>query len=133
MSGYYRVADILSETGTCQRRNVAAVVVVADSIRSSGVNVPSDASKPLCVEGGCPRGLLSKEECPPGSGYAATGCTYIHAERVALGRFREVERIREAVGWANGLTVYVSSEPCVDCQEYARWACANLLWEGQNE
>jgi dCMP deaminase len=129
---YIGIAHIIGlEKGTCKRRNVGAVLVSGGRLREGGCNGMERApDEPTCVGGACPRGLLSLEEQPPGSGYS--NCVYLHAEFNVIENFRHSQRIRNVQGWALpvGVTVYSSSVPCEDCVGYAAWAGVELIWEG---
>lgn len=118
--------------GTCARRNVGAVLVANGRFRELGWNgmERSDASQ-TCMGGGCPRGLLTAEEQPHGSGYS--NCVYLHAEFNAAENYRHSVRARNVEGWANGMgvTIYSSSNPCEDCLRYASWAGITLVWNGR--
>lgn len=116
--------------GTCRRRNVGAVLVANGRMREIGWNgMERPYDSPTCDGGGCPRGLLSKTEQPPGSGYS--NCVYLHAEFNVLINYRFQANLRDREGWAAqaGIVVYSSSEPCEDCVKYAKWAGAELIWE----
>lgn len=93
----------------CTRRKVGAVIVNLDHrIVGTGYNGAS-AGRLGCLDGGCPRGLLSYDEVPPYSDYS-TGpgrCVSNHAEVNAIiyaGRDRCL-----------GGTIYSTEEPCYDC------------------
>jgi dCMP deaminase len=58
-----------------------------------------------CLDGGCPRGLLSYQELKPYSGYE--NCISNHAEVNAL-----LHADRSKV---EGGTLYVTDEPCIGC------------------
>lgn len=113
------VAEALSPAAPCRRRRVGAVIVGGwqslerGLILGHGVNRgPVDV--PSCADGGCPRGLLSREECPPGRAY--DNCHSTHAEDVA---------IQAAAFWIPAplgtMAMFVSSEPCSDCRD--------LIWK----
>ena len=90
----------------CSRRRVGAVITLGRDIVGRGSN-----SLPLgsCLGGDCPRGRMTYEEQPKDVGYAASGCTSIHAE---------VAAIREAGLLAGpGAALWVTEQPCPDCKE----------------
>jgi dCMP deaminase len=58
-----------------------------------------------CLDGGCPRGLLSYQECQPYSGYE--NCISNHAEVNAL-LYADRSKIE-------GGTLYVTDQPCISC------------------
>ena len=129
---YLQIAHIIgAQKGTCSRRNVGAVLTAAGRFREVGWNGMERAvGSPTCVGGECPRGLLSLEEQPPGSGYS--NCIYLHAEFNAAENFRHAQRARNVEGWARSMAVvvYSSSVPCEDCTKHASWAGIDLVWEG---
>lgn len=127
---FLAIAGLISaHRGSCIRRNVGAVLVAAGRLREIGWNgMERGALADSCVSGACPRGRLSEEEQPHGSGYI--NCVYLHAEFNVLENFRHSQGLRHVPGWAGpiGVVVYASSEPCEDCQAYAKWAGAELRW-----
>lgn len=126
--------NIAKRKGTCARRNVGAVLLSAGRVRELGWNGMERGQGALetCRGGACPRGKLSYEQQPIGVGYS--NCIYLHAEANVLWNFRHSQRIVEREGWARvfAVVIYVSSVPCEDCQKMAKWAGADLVWEGQN-
>lgn len=116
--------------GTCKRRNVGAVLVANGRIREVGWNGMERARDALtCVQDGCPRGQLTLQQQPAGSGYS--NCIYFHAEFNVLENFRHAAGLRNLEGWASalGVTIYTSSIPCEECTKYAAWAGVALVWE----
>lgn len=131
---YLRIAELIAaERGTCARRNVGAVLTASGRVREVGWNGMERSSLATrCDEGGCPRGQLTVEQQPHGSGYH--NCVYIHAEANALWNFRASQAVRDEAGWAARMqvVVYSSSEPCEDCQKYAVFAGAELIWRDKD-
>lgn len=127
---YIRIAEMVAaESGTCCRRNVGAVLVANGRLREVGWNGMERAEgSPTCMGGACPRGQLTVEEQPHGSGYS--NCIYLHAEFNAAENFRHSQGCRNVEGWAYalGVNIYSSSEPCEDCAKYAAWAGIVLDW-----
>jgi dCMP deaminase len=113
------VAEALGPAAPCRRRKVGAVIVgnwqkpERGRILGHGVNRGPE-SVPTCLKGGCPRGKLSVEECPPETPY--DNCHSRHAEAVA---------IEAASFWLPGpmgtLAMFVSDKPCPDC--------CDLIWK----
>ena len=101
---YLEMTRVLSQRAACTRRQVGALVVDSyGRICASGYNgVPS--GEVHCTDGGCPRGLMTKEQVPAYSSYE--NCKAIHAEANALLR---------AGDKARGGTIYVTDEPCHEC------------------
>jgi dCMP deaminase len=127
---YLRIAAMVGEHhGTCIRRNVGALLVADGRTREIGWNGMERAQGTLtCVQGGCPRGMLSLEDQPRGSGYS--NCRYLHAEFNVAENFRHAQRARNVEGWALnwGIVIYTSSVPCEDCTKYCAWAGIVLDW-----
>lgn len=118
-------ADVLSSLSTCSRRQVGAVLVSADNrIISEGYNGAAP-KRPHCVDGGCPRGLLSYDEVPKDADYNQFPCVAIHAEANAI--------IRANASEAVGGTLYVTQPPCQQCQNMIRAArISTVMWIGDN-
>lgn len=104
---FLAIATAVSSRGDCTRSQVGAVLVDQNHrLVSTGYNgtIPG---RPGCLEGSCPRGQLSFEECPPESPY--TNCIAIHAERNAL--------IYANPDEVEGCTLYITRRPCTDCHK----------------
>ncbi len=101
------IAELVASEAKCTRRQVGAIICdSAGRIISSGYNgVPPGFQH--CTDGGCPRGLLSKEECAPLSSYNDNPCHAVHAEVNAIMRADPLRR--------EGGTLYVTCEPCQQC------------------
>lgn len=89
----------------CRRRRVAAIIMTREGvIIGRGHNrLPSGS----CLDGHCPRGLLSYDQQPKDVGYEASGCTSDHAEVMALGDAGEA---------SFGAIMYTTEVPCPACQ-----------------
>ena len=93
----------------CRRRQVGAVLMAEDhSVISMGYNGGPSKGK-SCLEGQCPRGLLSKEEVPGNSRYdeGLGTCVALHAEWNVL--------LRTSWDQFEGSTLYVTHKPCHIC------------------
>lgn len=102
------IAEAVSKRSSCTRRQVGAVVMDTDHrIVSTGYNGTA-VGELNCVDGGCPRGLLSYDEQPAFAGYETSKC--LHAEANALIRAGE-----KAVGG----TLVVTCPPCHECARLA--------------
>jgi dCMP deaminase len=93
----------------CRRSRHAALIFDEQTkdIISLGYNgLASKAGS--CLDGDCPRGLLSKEEFPSLGDYSRGDgrCDAVHAEANAI-----IRAGREA----RGKTLYVTGEPCHGC------------------
>src|SRR5674536_156249 len=81
------IAQAVSTRAKCRRRKVGAVLVVERRIIATGYNgaPPGELD---CLEGACPRGLLSSEQVPGLGDYDRPGtpgfCIAIHGEVNAL-------------------------------------------------
>lgn len=101
---YLEMAKVLAGRAACTRRQVGALVVDADGrIVASGYNGAPSGEK-HCTDGGCPRGMLSRDECATRSAY--DNCVAIHAEANALLR---------AGLQAKDATIYITCAPCHEC------------------
>ena len=93
----------------CRRRQVGAVLMAEDhSVISMGYNGGPSKGK-SCLEGQCPRGLVSKEEAPGNSRYdeGLGTCVALHAEWNVL--------LRTSWDQFEGSTLYVTHKPCHIC------------------
>lgn len=102
---FIRIAHAVAARSDCRRASVGAVIVdVNRRIVSTGY-VGTFPGQDGCLEGACPRGKLSHQECAPGTAYG--NCISFHAEVNAL---LYSDRSRH-----DGGTVYVTREPCDWC------------------
>lgn len=100
------IARIWAQRSTCSRRKVGAVLVKDKKVIGNGYNgSPSGAVH--CVDGGCPRGHLSRDELAAGSDYNAFPCVAIHAEHNAI--------LQAGIGNARGAVLYSTEPPCQQC------------------
>lgn len=101
------LARAVSTRADCRRRQVGAVILdAAHRVVGTGYNgAPPGATG--CLAGGCPRGLLTTEQCETGSNY--DNCVSCHAEVNAL---LYADRSRYEGG-----TLYVTDEPCFACSK----------------
>ena len=114
---YLGIAEAVAKRGECTRRQVGAVIVNHHTIIATGYN-GSPPGKKSCLDGMCPRAW---SDATPGTGYAATGCTAIHAEANAI--------IRAGRARCVGATMYVTSEPCDLCSSLLDAAgIARTIW-----
>lgn len=100
-------AQVAAVRAACSRRQVgAALMDERHDIVGTGYNGVA-AGRLNCSDGGCPRGLLSYDECPAYSGY--NNCEGYHAEDNAIwhAQTRRVDLTR--------CTIYVTHDPCTDC------------------
>lgn len=120
------LATAVAARADCTRRQVGAVLLDPDHrVVGAGYNgYPS--GQPGCLSNGaCPRGRLGYDQVPAGAPYTAGDglCGAIHAEE-------------NAVAWADravraGATLYVTDEPCPNCQRFLTGAgIAAVVWPG---
>lgn len=102
---FTEIAQVVSKRAACTRSRVGAVLVRDNRIVSTGYN-GAPAGEVHCTDGGCPRGLLSYEELPPGSDYSS--CIALHAEINCLAYARDEAR---------GGTIYITRAPCSWCSK----------------
>lgn len=105
-SFFLDLAKLWSTMSTCSRRQVGAVVVQDRKVIGNGFNGVASGRR-HCVDGGCPRGALSSEECAPGSDYNQFPCRALHAEHNAI--------LQAGLEACRGATLYVTDEPCQQC------------------
>lgn len=98
------LATAVSIRSDCERSQVGAVVVTDRRVRGTGYN-GSKPGKPGCET--CPRRLSS---VAPGSDYKSGPgrCVAVHAEENAMDFADDDDLI--------GSTLYITREPCADCQ-----------------
>jgi dCMP deaminase len=123
------LAQTIALRGDCARRKVGALIVWDNRIWATGYNGTPEQKQAGCLEGACPRGQLSNEECAPYSNYG--NCISIHAEINALNQFNI---IRHVVKWELGKPniglplMYISDVPCLDCQIELTQADVQFVW-----
>lgn len=105
---YLGIAAAVAARGECSRRKVGAVIVKDHTIVATGYN-GAPPGEPSCLDGACPRAGMAVE---PGTGYAATGCTVIHAETNAI--------IRAGRAATYKATLYCTDKPCDLCSPLIR-------------
>lgn len=104
-----QLATTAALRGDCRRRQVGAVLMAEDhSIISMGYNGGPSKGK-SCLDGQCPRGLMSKKEVPGNSPYdeGSGTCIALHAEWNLL--------LRTSWEQFEGSTLYITKKPCHIC------------------
>lgn len=104
------IARAVSSRASCRRRKVGAVLVDSrHRIIATGYN-GAPSGLPDCLEGACPRGLLSYAEVSEFSHYddpeSPGFCIAVHAEENALLHAPRIE---------TGVFCYVTAKPCPHC------------------
>lgn len=97
---YMNIALDVSKRSTCTRRQIGAVVVNGDEIKSTGYN-GNPRGLPHCDEIGC---IRDTDKIP--SGERMEVCTGVHAEQNAL---------LQAGKGARGAVLYTTIVPCNTC------------------
>lgn len=102
------LAQAASKRAACSRRQVGAAILsnTTHSTIATGYNGVV-AGQLNCSDGGCPRGRLSYEECPPYGSYS--NCVGYHAEFNAI--FDAQQRGQDLTD----CTLYVTHDPCEQC------------------
>lgn len=103
---FLMIAEAVSARADCTRRKVGAVIFKDNRIVSTGYN-GAPAGDPGCLEGACPRGRLSYEECPPEGSY--DNCIGIHAEANAI--------IYAGRDKCLNAGIAITREPCSGCMK----------------
>ena len=114
-SYFLEIARVVSTRADCRRRQVGCVIVdKAHRIISTGYN-GAPAGDPGCLEGHCPRGLLSYSEIEANSSYdvGPGRCISLHAEANAL---------LYAGKDVRGATAYITDPPCPTCTKLLKGA-----------
>lgn len=116
------IASVVAARATCTRRRVGAVVVKRNRIVGSGYN-GAPSGQPHCLDGACPRGLLSYDQVAPLSDYrrGPGRCIAAHAE---------INAIRHTHWWRRwGATLYITCAPCEWCRASIRKArVKRVVW-----
>jgi dCMP deaminase len=107
---FLAICEAVALRADCRRRQVGALIVVGNRLAVCGYNGAPPKTRG-CLEGACPRGLVSYQDIPPGSSYdTGSGfCIGLHAEQNAL-----LDAAKRGVAVRHG-TVYVNSQPCIGC------------------
>lgn len=123
---FLSITTAVSTRADCRRRKVGAVLVGADKrVLEVGYN-GAPSGHPGCLDGHCPRGLLSYEDAAAMTDYSdpasSAYCIANHAEMNALliaGRA------------ARGATMYITDAPCPSCHKAMMGAgVARAVWPG---
>lgn len=121
---FVNLARAVATRADCRRAQHGAVVVDQHNrVVSTGYNGHAPGG-PSCLNGECPRGLLSQEECPSLSSYDTGAlehrCDSMHAESNALA-FARTD--------TTGMTLYVTGQPCAGCIRTASaHRIAYIIW-----
>lgn len=118
--------DPLRARAECRRSLVSCVLVRDHRIVCTGYN-GAEAGALSCLDGVCPRGLLSYEE-------VAALTSYTEGPGTCIGIHAEDNAVRDGLSRGlvlSGCTAYVSREPCTDCRALlARVGVVRAVWPG---
>jgi dCMP deaminase len=113
---FLNIAHAVAERSDCRRAKVGAVLVDTRH-RIVGSGYPGTAAgEPGCLDGACPRGLLSYADQPPLSAY--DNCISVHAEANAI--------LHSDRALYEGGIIYVTREPCHWCYKMIKAAGISL-------
>lgn len=102
---FLSIARAVSLRSDCTRSQVGAVIVDRNNRICSTGYVGVGSGEPGCLDGACPRGRMTVEECARYGSY--DNCVSTHAEQNAI---YYSDRSRHEGG-----TIYVTREPCTMC------------------
>ena len=95
---------MVSQRGTCLRRNYGAVIVKNDEVISTGY-VGAPRGRQNCSDMGfC---IRQKMQVPRGERYEL--CRSVHAEANAI------TKVAASSNSSRGATIYVTTAPCIEC------------------
>lgn len=120
------IATAVASRADCTRRKVGAVILGPDHrVLSTGYNGYPPGQPGCLTDGACPRGRRTYDEIPASSPYVevAEACQALHAEENAVLHLPSGARL--------GATVYVTDEPCPNCQRFLAGAgISRVVWPG---
>ena len=115
------IARAVSVRGECTRSRVGAVLVQQKQIIATGYNGVL-AGERSCLDGACPRARNAVER---GTMYEGDGsCIAIHAEVNCLTNATDRGIIIEP-----GMTLYITKEPCEQCEMFLHPYDLRVVWE----
>lgn len=107
---FLAIAKEVSSRAKCRRRQVGAVIVDdTNRIVSTGYNGHPlrGSSSPDCLQGGCPRGLMSFDEVKQYS-------SYDEGPGICIANHGEANAVLYADS-VRGTNIYVTDKPCFNC------------------
>ncbi len=108
---FAHLASVVATRSTCTRRQVGAVAVdpVTHRVLGTGFN-GAPPGEPHCIDGACPRGLLTHDELPRDAPYEGAGkCIADHAE---------VNAVLGDGGIRRPFALHVTHAPCSQCAAF---------------
>jgi dCMP deaminase len=117
---FLAMAKVVATRADCRRAKHGAVIVKEHRVVSTGYN-GSPPGGVSCLDGGCPRGLLTNEEL--GHNHADyTNCVALHAEQNAIAYADHHDTV--------GATIYITGAPCDMCTKLIKAAgITELVYE----
>jgi deoxycytidylate deaminase len=121
-ASYLATAARVAGRSFCQRSGVGAVLVWRGRTIATGWNSgPADHCALIC-----PRGRKTHAELPRTAPYTGEGfCVAVHAEVATVSMALGTRYPREVFVES---TLYVSKEPCADCQSFLASLELEVLW-----
>lgn len=120
---FLEICKAVSLRADCRRAQHGCIIVKDRRIVATGYN-GSPSGQGSCLNGECPRGLLTNEECRSLSSYE--NCISLHAEQNAIAY----------CSWdsSRGATLYVTGKQCDMCRKLAQAAgIKRVIWPGGQE
>lgn len=121
---FLAIAKIVSIRADCRRAQHGCVIVKDNRIVAAGYNGSEPGGK-SCLEGECPRGLLSAEELVHLSA-DYSNCIALHAEQNAIAFADHHDTV--------GATIYITGAPCDGCSKLIKAAgILRVVYPGAEE
>lgn len=120
---FLNICKAVAQRADCRRAQHGCVIVKDNRIVSTGYN-GSPSGGASCLNGECPRGLLSNEECRSLSSYE--NCISLHAEQNAIAYSNRSDTA--------GATLFVTGKQCDMCRKLAMAAgIIRVVWPNGEE
>lgn len=120
------IAWAVAERSDCRRSKVGAVLVDGNHRIISTGYVGVSPGQPGCLDGACPRGLLSPTQMAPYTDYS--NCISTHAEQNCIDYALDWFDLAELITW--DLSMYITREPCKNCFHYVLdRGVSRLVWD----
>lgn len=120
---FLNICEVVAQRADCRRAQHGCVIVKDFRIISTGYN-GSPSGGPSCLDGDCPRGLLSNTECRTLTSYE--NCISLHAEQNAIA-YSDGQITRGAI-------LFVTGKQCDMCRKLAMAAgIIRVVWLEKGE